>query len=104
VLVISALKRAQNKQQRDKRPQRDDLRESGAIEYDADVILFIHHPTRKKDDPEDDTVEVIVDKQRNGPTGIAKVRFLREYSRFESISKHDDEENEGRQTALRGVP
>ncbi len=71
------------------RRQRSDLRESGAIEQDADVVTFLYRPAfyraRKDEDldePEDNTTEVIIGKQRNGPTGTVYLAFLREYTRF----------------------
>ena len=72
------------------RPLLSDLRESGAIEQDADVVIFLYRPafyrTRKDEEleePEDNTTEVIIGKQRNGPTGTVHLAFLREYTRFE---------------------
>lgn len=74
---------------KDKRPGNADLRESGAIEQDADVIMFIHRPEMdddKKDDPSQiGKAEIIIGKQRNGPVGIVPMVFLHEYSRFETV-------------------
>lgn len=79
----------------DKRPILSDLRESGAIEQDADVVCFIHRPdifARKKDDNkesiEENIAEIIVAKQRNGPTGDFKLVYLKEFTRFENYTDH----------------
>ena len=77
---------------RDKRPQLSDLRESGAIEQDADIVCFIHRPEYYglTEDPETHenligVAEIIIAKHRNGPTGIAKMRFDSEYARFQNL-------------------
>src|SRR6204780_361198 len=84
VLVLSQLTRAP---QRDERgPQLSDLRESGAIEQDADVVMFIYRPNFFKLDvaPEErDQAEILIAKQRNGPTENVKFRFLSKFTRFE---------------------
>jgi replicative DNA helicase len=76
----------------DKRPQLSDLRESGSIEQDADVVIFLNRPEYygiEKDENGESTAgvtEVIVGKQRNGPTGMIKLAFIKEYARFENLA------------------
>lgn len=66
-------------------PQLSDLAESGSLENDADVVLLIYRPEAKKDDDEDPLAQVIIAKQRNGPTGVVKLRWNAKYVRFENI-------------------
>jgi replicative DNA helicase len=91
VVALSQLSRAvETRAQRDFRPQLSDLRESGALEQDADVILFLYRQAVYKDDvPPDEAnlAEVIIGKQRNGPIGTVKVVFLPQYARFENAAE-----------------
>jgi replicative DNA helicase len=86
VLALSQLSRAPEQRGGDHRPQLSDLRESGAIEQDADVVAFLfREELYKRDDPElRGTAELIIAKQRNGPIGTVKLHFIREFTRFEN--------------------
>jgi len=92
ILVISQLSRAPESRS-DHRPLLSDLRESGALEQDADVIMFLHRPSFYSKDPQDEdvrkTAEVHIGKQRNGPTGKIEVAFLSQYARFENLAPGD---------------
>lgn len=81
VLALAQLNRAVDLRQ-DKQPRLADLRESGAIEQDADIVMFLHRPDAYDPDDRPGEVEVIVAKNRNGPTGIAQLVWLRESLRF----------------------
>jgi replicative DNA helicase len=91
VVALSQLSRAvEARQARDFKPQLSDLRESGALEQDADVILFLYRQSQYKEDlapDEKNIAEVIIGKQRNGPVGTVRVVFLPQYARFENIAE-----------------
>lgn len=104
VLALSQLSRApEQRTGENKRPQLSDLRESGAIEQDADLVMFIYRPEfyeravdeqgnpNKTSDgiPLEGLAEIIVGKQRNGPTGIARLNFRKQFTRFENYTSRE---------------
>lgn len=99
VLALSQLSRAV--ESRKGRPQLSDLRESGAIEQDADIVMFIHRPDKSATEKElsegkvqQNVAEIIVDKHRNGPTGLIKLYFKGEYTKFLNLNEQTSEPEE----------
>jgi len=92
VIALSQLSRApESRKGGDHRPQLSDLRESGSIEQDADVVAFIYradyyeHDEEKKKELEEEGSEILIQKQRNGPVGMFRLRFNKGATRFENI-------------------
>jgi len=86
VIAISQLSRAPEQRGGDRRPQLSDLRESGAIEQDADVVIFIYREELYKQTEENrGRAQLIIAKQRNGPVGTIDLAFIREYTKFEEL-------------------
>ncbi|MGA1982647.1 MAG: replicative DNA helicase [Acidobacteriaceae bacterium] len=91
VLALSQLSRGSEQRTGDKKPLLSDLRESGSIEQDADVVAFIHREEYYDHDNEDvkGKAEIIIAKQRNGPTGSIELAFRSDFTRFENLKKDD---------------
>jgi replicative DNA helicase len=91
VVALSQLSRASEQRGGDKKPLLSDLRESGSIEQDADVVCFIHREEYYDRENEDlkGKAEIIIAKQRNGPTGSIQLAYLADYTRFENLQHGD---------------
>jgi replicative DNA helicase len=95
VIALSQLSRQVEQRGGDKRPQLSDLRESGSIEQDADVVCFLYRPeyygitTTPEGESTNGLAELIIGKQRNGPIGSTRMFFVKEYARFERLSRID---------------
>jgi len=91
VVALSQLSRASEQRGGDKKPLLSDLRESGSIEQDADVVCFIHREEYYDRENEDlkGKAEIIIAKQRNGPTGVVSLAYLADYTRFENLQHSD---------------
>lgn len=91
IIALSQLSRAVEQRQ-DKRPMLSDLRESGSIEQDADVVAFLYRDDYYDQETErQNIIEIIIGKQRNGPVGTVELLFLKEYNKFVSLEKHHSE-------------
>jgi replicative DNA helicase len=98
VIALSQLSRAVETRDKSRRPQLSDLRESGAIEQDADVVMFVYRPEyyniKEFEDTNESTYnkcEIIIGKQRNGPTGNVKLNFLKEFGKFSDPTPFTEE-------------
>lgn len=91
VIALSQLSRSVEKRQNSK-PILSDLRESGAIEQDADIVMFLHRSDKPEDVMKSDIVELIIAKHRNGPTGIVELKWFGDYTKFKGIDKSADEQ------------
>jgi replicative DNA helicase len=98
VVALSQLSRAVETRDKSRKPQLSDLRESGAIEQDADVVLFVYRPEyyniQEFEDTKESTYnkcEIIIGKQRNGPVGSVKLNFLKEFGKFSDPAPFTEE-------------
>jgi replicative DNA helicase len=93
IICLSQLSR-KVEERNDKRPLLSDLRESGAIEQDADIVMFIYrgqyYANKDSSEAQDNTSEIIIAKQRNGPLGVAKLGFLGQYTRFVDLEDYHE--------------
>ena len=94
VIALSQLNRAVENRE-DRRPRMADLRESGAIEQDADMVLLLHRPEYYDPNDQPGIAELIVAKNRNGATGTVKLTFLKNFTRFENLATVAEPIDEG---------
>ena len=94
VVALSQLSRASEQRGGERKPILSDLRDSGAIEQDADLVIFIHRPEYydREDESKRGVAEIMLAKHRNGPTGDIHLRFNREYTRFDNLTQREDPE------------
>jgi len=93
IIALSQLNR-KLEERSDKRPQLSDLRESGALEQDADIVMFIYRDevyNKDENNPNKGNAEIIIAKHRSGPTGVQQLKFMDSYTRFENIAYGYDE-------------
>ena len=97
IIALSQLSRAVEARP-DKKPNLSDLRESGAIEQDADLVMFVYREEVYMRDPEEvkrkqaeNIAEIIIGKHRNGPIGNVKLTFLKQYGKFSDMPKYEEE-------------
>jgi replicative DNA helicase len=91
VIALSQLSRGVEQRQ-DKRPMMSDIRESGSIEQDADIVAFLYREDYyEKDTENQNIIEIIIAKQRNGPVGIVQLAFVKEYNKFVNLERRFDD-------------
>ncbi len=94
VVALSQLSRASEQRGGERKPILSDLRDSGAIEQDADLVIFIHRPEYydREDESKRGLAEIMLEKHRNGPTGLVHLHFNREYTRFDNLTQREEQE------------
>jgi len=91
VIALSQLSRGVEQRQ-DKRPMMSDIRESGSIEQDADIVAFLYREDYYEQDTENkNIIEIIIAKQRNGPVGTVQLAFIKEYNKFVNLERRFDD-------------